>query len=448
MTVDYEQRLQEPSVFYDQIEPNDIRQGALGDCWFMCALACLAERPALVERLFVTKQVNDKGIYRVKLCKNGEWVTVTVDDFFPCYPKGGPVFSRAHGNELWVLLLEKAYAKLHGSYFQLRGGFANEGMIDLTGCPSAYYDFKEDFIKLLIENGEMWKLIVSFDQEGYLISASTPGEDKFTEVGGPDQDGGLIPGHAYSIIQAKEALGHRLLNIRNPWGNFEWDGDWSDQSPKWTKEMREIFNPSLDETDGTFWMSFDDFTVHFRALNVCRVKNWEEIRIKGKFIRVQDIDDPDIEVILSKWYYSLDVSEPTRIFIGVHQEDERIHGVLNRRPYLDVGISILKRTSDGVTLVDLKDLVLERQNELDVVLDPGSYIILPRTTGCTLRRPIDAVDEHVELMDKHGAFHELFEITLSDIFRKFDMLLNRELSYSEFRGFFECIGRNLSQDEF
>lgn len=47
------------------IEPADIKQGALGDCWFMCALASLAERPALVDHIFITKEVNDTGIYRL-----------------------------------------------------------------------------------------------------------------------------------------------------------------------------------------------------------------------------------------------------------------------------------------------------------------------------------------------------------------------------------------------
>ncbi len=56
-----------------------------------------------------------------------------------------------------------------------------------------------------------------------------------------------------------------------------------------------------------------------------------------------------------------------------------------RRPYLDVGIVVLKRTNDNnVELVDLKDFAIERQVELEVNLEPGSYIILPRTTGCTL----------------------------------------------------------------
>lgn len=108
----------------------------------MCALASLAERPKLVENLFITKSKNPEGVYRIKFCKNGEWVEVTIDDYFPCLPFGGPLFSRAHDNEMWVLLIEKAYAKLHGNYFTLRGGFANEGMMDLTGCPTTNYDFE------------------------------------------------------------------------------------------------------------------------------------------------------------------------------------------------------------------------------------------------------------------------------------------------------------------
>jgi calpain-15 len=83
MTVDYHQGLLEPSIFYESIEPNDIRQGSLGNAWFLSALATLAERPALIERLFITKEVNEQGVYKLRLCKNGEWVTVTVDDFFP-----------------------------------------------------------------------------------------------------------------------------------------------------------------------------------------------------------------------------------------------------------------------------------------------------------------------------------------------------------------------------
>lgn len=146
MKADFSEGLLDPNVFYDTIEPNDVKPGVLGDEWFLSAVAILAERPALVERLFITKEVNANGIYRAKFCKNGEWVTVTVDDFFPCYPEGEPIFAKCHGNELWVMLLEKAYAKLHGNYYLLRGGFVNEALLDLTGCPSISYDIDDEYV--------------------------------------------------------------------------------------------------------------------------------------------------------------------------------------------------------------------------------------------------------------------------------------------------------------
>jgi calpain-15 len=104
-------------LFNKCLEPADIKPGVLGDEWFLSALAMLCERPALIERLFITREINNIGVYRVRICKNGEWVTVTVDDLIPCYPQGAPLFSKGSLSEIWVMILEKAYAKLHKSYF-------------------------------------------------------------------------------------------------------------------------------------------------------------------------------------------------------------------------------------------------------------------------------------------------------------------------------------------
>jgi hypothetical protein len=115
----------------------------------------------------------------------------------------------------------------------------------------------------MIDSGKFWDLIKHFDDEGYIMAGGTPGEDMFSESNKkPEEEGegpknkGLVPGHAYSVIIAKEAKGHKLLNVRNPWGKFEWDGDWGDNSDCWTQEMKEIVKPCLDENDGTFWISF------------------------------------------------------------------------------------------------------------------------------------------------------------------------------------------------
>lgn len=144
-------------VFYDTIEPSDIRLGSksedLQNHYFLSALSILAQRPPLIERLFITKQWNQEGIYRVRICKGGEWLEVTVDDLFPCEPNGSPIFASGVQNEIWALILEKAYAKVHGSYFLLKGGFVNEALMDLTGCPTSSYSLKDDQVQHFIQNG-------------------------------------------------------------------------------------------------------------------------------------------------------------------------------------------------------------------------------------------------------------------------------------------------------
>lgn len=70
---------------------------------------------------------------------------VVIDDYIPC-DRGEPVFSSANGNELWVILLEKAWAKLHGSYERIEAGFAENVMHDLTGAPAEVIEIGEDHL--------------------------------------------------------------------------------------------------------------------------------------------------------------------------------------------------------------------------------------------------------------------------------------------------------------
>lgn len=62
----------------------------------------------------------------------GEWVPVVIDDWIPCESPGKPAFATSRkGNELWVSILEKAYAKMHGSYEALEGGLVQDALVDL-----------------------------------------------------------------------------------------------------------------------------------------------------------------------------------------------------------------------------------------------------------------------------------------------------------------------------
>lgn len=77
----------------------------------------------------------------------------------------------------------------------------------------------------MIKNGKIWDILKNGDEEGYLMSGSTEGEERWADLGLlGDEDGlnNLLPGHSYTILQVKEHKNNALMNIRNPWGGFEW----------------------------------------------------------------------------------------------------------------------------------------------------------------------------------------------------------------------------------
>lgn len=326
-----------PQLFEGAIEPSDLCQGAVGDCWLVAAFACAAEYPDAIRHLFVTKEYNPRGKYRVRIYDpiQEKFVIVSVDDRIPCQ-KGTnvPRFMQPNGSELWAIVLEKAYAKFCGSYAALDGGFVLWGWHSMTGDnvfqmsrneDSTWY--REDMVaikdktdkracgfrktKEVYTEDKLWTLLKKYDKQKALLSASI-GKVDFDKKGnskskkkdkmGKEKHGqglngeqmlekeGLVAGHAYSIIQAKEVsnsikigLGDaklsipsakgdkfRLVQLRNPWGSFEWKGAWSDKSKLW-KEYPHIAKQLkfVDADDGAFWMTFDDFKEYYTRVNVC-----------------------------------------------------------------------------------------------------------------------------------------------------------------------------------
>eukprot|EP00301_Raphidiophrys_heterophryoidea_P002616 c11219_g2_i2.p1 GENE.c11219_g2_i2~~c11219_g2_i2.p1 ORF type:complete len:399 (+),score=90.53 c11219_g2_i2:361-1557(+) len=282
---------QQLALFAGKIEPKDICQGALGDCWLLSALACMAEFPGLVRKVFLTLECSPHGKYSVRLFDGGtkQWITVTVDDYFPVNADSGePVFTKPNGRELWVMVLEKAMAKFVGSYGGLDAGNEVWAWAAMTGShvygfkqtngvwEKKNYVFKPDtfrqrkiYVDLSVKKEKFvqdhfWHVLLLFDLRDAIISASisSDGEQKRTD--------GLVAGHAYSLLQVKEVDGFRLVQLRNPWGSFEWKGAWSDGDGMWTT------HPAVAEAvghnkadDGAFWMSYDDFITMYTCVDVC-----------------------------------------------------------------------------------------------------------------------------------------------------------------------------------
>ena len=109
-------------IFSGKVEPGDIKQGYLGDCYFLAGLAALAERPDRIFNLFLLTEVNKVKYYSVKMIYKGKWMTIDMDEYVP-FLYGSPAFTKAKDSELWVVLLEKAWAKLYTSYKRIEAGY-------------------------------------------------------------------------------------------------------------------------------------------------------------------------------------------------------------------------------------------------------------------------------------------------------------------------------------
>ena len=114
--------IDKPVLVNKKIEPNDIQQGFLGDCYFLAGLAALAERPDRIFNLFLLKELNDMNYFSVKMLYRGKWRTVDIDDYVP-FVLNMPAFGKSNEGELWVIVLEKAWAKVYGSFKQIEAGF-------------------------------------------------------------------------------------------------------------------------------------------------------------------------------------------------------------------------------------------------------------------------------------------------------------------------------------
>ena len=207
----------EVHLFLDGIQPEDVQQGELGNCYFLSALSAITEHPERIQRLFVNSTLNEAGVYGVRMTKNGEKLQVIVDSYIPCLNQK-PIFSTGNGNELWVIILEKAWAKVHGSYEVIEGGQCVDVFRDLLGAPAYDLDISEE--------GAL-AAIIEADHNEYVMAASINTTDSawLDEL----RVRGLVGNHAYSLIgyhkvQDDDGTDVYLMQLRNPWGRFEWRG--------------------------------------------------------------------------------------------------------------------------------------------------------------------------------------------------------------------------------
>uniref|UniRef100_A0A2K5EUK8 Calpain-1 catalytic subunit n=1 Tax=Aotus nancymaae TaxID=37293 RepID=A0A2K5EUK8_AOTNA len=293
--------LSNPQFIVDGATRTDICQGALGDCWLLAAIASLTLNDNLLHRVVPhgqSFQDGYAGIFHFQV-SDGKLVFV----------------HSAKGNEFWSALLEKAYAKPYQ-------GSTSEGFEDFTGGVTECMRLRKAPSEPLPDHpqgaGAGLPAGCSIDISSVLDMEAVTFKK-------------LVKGHAYSVTGAKQ-VNYRgqmvnLIRMRNPWGEVEWTGAWSDSSSEWNNVdpyEREQLRVKME--DGEFWMSFRDFMREFTRLEICNltpdalksrtIRKWNTTLYEGTWrrgstaggcrnypatfwvnpqfkIRLDEVDDPD-----------------------------------------------------------------------------------------------------------------------------------------------------------
>ncbi|DAZ96786.1 TPA: hypothetical protein N0F65_005784 [Lagenidium giganteum] len=327
-------------LFDGGTDPDDVVVGKLNDSWLLSAISIMAASggiddgkvDALIDKIFITKQTSLTGAYALRIYKNCQWETVVVDDYFPVLDdsyrtsaSAGAAFAHSKDfEELWVPLLEKAFAKYYGGYAALEQGYVHHALKDLTG-----YESEEIFLAQASRGSlkkTLWKQMLIYKSNKFLMGAGTiTSENADTAI----LDTGLVFGACYVIYDVREIDGYQLLLLRNPPGDHaEWKGDWSDHSRLWTRRLKKLLKWNPDNDDNTFWMNFDDFCHAFRSLYICRYYDpakWPVQVAHGRWqgdtaCGLPTVHNPDC-ILENNPQYSLGIQRPTEVMISVTQVD-------------------------------------------------------------------------------------------------------------------------------
>lgn len=276
-------------LFRNKITPLEISQGELGDLWFICALGAQAEDSNAVYNMFRNPKGADRGrreralgAYRVSFNKNGVWKSVIVDDYLPVVVHTPKFAHSKDACELWPSILEKAFAKIHGSYAAIQSGDPVHALSDMTGFPSMRFDIafaeastsdkKELFYKWVEWSAAKYPIMITTPGKAPAIRPGTQNVPDFSED--PELEHmmagtGLLPGHAYGVIQAAEFPdeGFHLVKIRNLWKHGDdWKGEWSQDSPLWDDHPNIAQELNFNRNDKTsIWMPWESVLKYFNG---------------------------------------------------------------------------------------------------------------------------------------------------------------------------------------
>ncbi|KAJ2233312.1 cysteine protease [Coemansia sp. RSA 1722] len=269
-------RLYERPAMFAQAGCGHIVQETVTDCSFVAALCVCVEHEQRFGRRVVTRHLyprrpsgepefNPAGKYMAKLFVNGLWRRVVIDDQLPVAEDGRLLCTYSTDGDLGPSLMEKAFLKVMGGY-DFPGSNSSTDLHVLTGWIPEHVFVQDD----AFDAARMWTRMERGWRHGDVLVTVATGEMGAAAAGAL----GLVPAHAYAVLDMREAGGFRLLKVKNPWSSQRWTGRFSHADrDSWTPElMRQLaYDPDAEREDcGVFWIDYESVCSHFDAIHM----NW------------------------------------------------------------------------------------------------------------------------------------------------------------------------------
>ncbi|KAK0386369.1 hypothetical protein NLU13_6206 [Sarocladium strictum] len=394
-----------PQFTVDGYSSSDIKQGKCGDCWWLAGLASFAHRKDIMDKICVARD-EECGVYGFVFWKDGEWISTVIDDNLylteqdygktkETYDATGKkarlhrkekqtgskalYFSHCENeNETWLPLLEKAYAKVHGDYEAIDGGWSGIAVEDLTGGVTTVLAGNA-----VLRKDRLWhELVKSGEVDGEFVFALSARSCGWTSA-----HNGIALSHAYSVLKAievqdEEGNRHRLVRVRNPWGEKssrgmgEWFGPWSDGSKEWTSYMVQKMNHKPAD-DGNFWISFTDLLDNFKWIHRTRLFNerwtigqqWTSSKVSW------------VTGYINKKFI-IEVNGQGLVVIVLSQLDDRYFQGLQGQYEFSLEF-LLRKAGEPTPLCQVRSVHKydKRSANCELELESGTYEVLPRITA-------------------------------------------------------------------
>ncbi|KAI1261950.1 cysteine proteinase [Xylariaceae sp. FL1019] len=395
----------EKPTYLKDIDGADIKQGGLGNCWFIASLSALANVEDAVKRVCVEYDTRI-GIYGFVFFRDGEWIYSIIDDklyltspnwdnpsmqrdllnqidrespekdYRKTYQTGSKAlfFGQCKNqNETWVALIEKAYAKAHGDFGSLSGGWIGEGLEDLTGGVTT-----ELLATDILDLDEFWENEMSKVNQEFFFGCSTGLLD-----GGYGYREGIREGHAYVVMDARTLKnGERLVKLRNPWGKTRkgiWEGAWSDGSKEWNSDVKEELGHQFGN-DSVFWIRYEDMIEkyqHFDRTRLFRDADWYSSQ---RWIGVEVPWKPQWN---EKFHIKLTKESP--LVLTLQQLDTRYYKGLIGQYYFRLHFRIHEQgrpDSEDYIVRSHGNYLMNRSVSIEIpMMEPGNYSVFLSVTA-------------------------------------------------------------------